>query len=174
MSLRDLTAEKHQQAEQTQFMQRVFAKTLPNAVWTDFILQKWSFYNIIEKRAQQFKLLDDLPYIDRADLLYVDYMDMCHGLPTHTIKLETQEYCEYLRSLQTSDQILSHVYTWHMGDMYGGQLIAEIIQAPHRHLIFENREQLIETFRAKLHDGMADEANCAFDWAIKIMNSYEL
>jgi heme oxygenase len=60
-----------------------------------------------------------------------------------------------------------------MGDMFGGQMIKKIIDAPSSHLDFENAAELKTTIRSKLTDDMADEANVAFDWAIKILNHYE-
>jgi heme oxygenase len=60
-----------------------------------------------------------------------------------------------------------------MGDLYGGQMIKKLIKAPHRSLDFNNEEQLKTIIRSKLDDSLGDEANRAFDWAIKIMESYE-
>jgi heme oxygenase len=60
-----------------------------------------------------------------------------------------------------------------MGDMFGGQMIKKIVDAPSSHLDFENADELKTIIRSKLTDDMADEANVAFDWAIKILNHYE-
>ena len=51
-------------------------------------------------------------------------------------------------------------------------LIYKIIDAPHRSLEFEDRNGLINTMRSKLDDSLGEEANIAFDWAIRIMNEY--
>jgi heme oxygenase len=61
-----------------------------------------------------------------------------------------------------------------MGDLYGGQMIKKIVPGPHYSLEFVNPEELKTNLRNKLSDDMADEANCAFDWAIKILNEYDL
>ena len=68
---------------------------------------------------------------------------------------------------------MAHLYTWHMGDMYGGQMISKLIPAANRHLIFENRVDLINKMRELINDSMADEANLAFDWAIKLLDYYD-
>jgi len=60
-----------------------------------------------------------------------------------------------------------------MGDMFGGQMIKKIIEAPHRHLEFENAKDLMFVLRGMLDDSMGDEANRAFDWAIKILETYD-
>ena len=68
---------------------------------------------------------------------------------------------------------MAHLYTWHMGDMFGGQMIKKIVPGSHRALEFEDTKTLMTNIRAKLDDSMGDEANIAFEWAIKIMESYD-
>jgi heme oxygenase len=68
---------------------------------------------------------------------------------------------------------MAHLYVWHMGDLYGGQMIKRLIPGSHLALDFENKDQLISAFRSKLDDSMADEANSAFDWAIKLLQEYD-
>jgi heme oxygenase len=68
--------------------------------------------------------------------------------------------------------LLAHLYTWHMGDMYGGQMIKKILPGSHSNLEFENAEELKTNLRAKLDDSLGNEANKAFEWAIKIMDTY--
>ena len=41
------------------------------------------------------------------------------------------------------------------------------------HLEFENAKDLMFVLHGMLDDSMADEANRAFDWAIKILESYD-
>jgi heme oxygenase len=60
-----------------------------------------------------------------------------------------------------------------MGDMFGGQMIKKLIDAPHRHLEFDNARELMTNMRGMLSDDMADEANVAFDWAIRILSEYD-
>jgi hypothetical protein len=43
---------------------------------------------------------------------------------------------------------------------------------PHRNLEFKDVDELKVKMRTKLDVSMADEANVAFQWAIKIMESY--
>jgi heme oxygenase len=60
-----------------------------------------------------------------------------------------------------------------MGDMFGGQMIKKIVPGSHRNLEFQNADALKIAIRAKLDDSMADEANLAFDWAIRMMRDYD-
>lgn len=174
MSLKDLTKDKHALAETTPFMKAVFAGTLPFDVWIDYTYQKQLWYKEIERAASQAGLLENLPGIERANLILEDYHDMIAGtLKYCTYNAVTTDYVMYLRTLRDPRKILAHLYTWHMGDMFGGQMIKKIIKAPHKHLEFNNTSELIAVMRPMLTDDLADEANIAFDWAIKILKEYD-
>ena len=172
MSLKDLTKEKHQAAESTAFMKSVFAKTMPLDTWADFTFQKLLWYGTIEMKCRAAGYLTDLPDIERAHKIYKDYRAMTGGDHKHKWRQESSDYHRYLLTLDNS-KILAHLYTWHMGDLFGGQMIKKIIDAPHEHLEFKDPQLLMTNIRAKLSDDLAEEANIAFDWAIKIMESYD-
>jgi heme oxygenase len=174
MSLKELTKDKHAAAEGTKFMRAVFDQTLPMNLWEDYTYQKHIWYQAIEDSARSAGLLDQLPGIERADLIMEDYEEMVKGqLGAHTYKDVSKNYAEYIKSLTDPVKIMAHLYTWHMGDMFGGQMIKKIIKAPHRHLEFDNVKDLMFTIRGMLDDNMADEANIAFDWAIQILQAYD-
>ena len=97
---------------------------------------------------------------------------MTSGKISHKFRQPSIEYHRYILDLPPG-LVLAHLYTWHMGDLYGGQMIKKIIKAPHRSLDFNDAENLKTIIRSKLDDSLGDEANRAFDWAIKIMESYE-
>ena len=174
MSLKELTADKHQQAEETPFMKAVFAKTLPFNIWVDFTYQKQLWYKEIEHAARTAGLLNAFPPgFERAGLIMDDYEAMDKPVGSfNTYKEITKEYVSYIRTLGDTTRIMAHLYTWHMGDLHGGQMIKKIVEAPHSHLEFEDRADLIKTVRTMLSDDMGDEANIAFEWAIKIMEAY--
>jgi heme oxygenase len=174
MSLKELTQEKHAAAEGTKFMKAVFANKMTAEVWTDYTYQKQLWYKEIEKSAKKAGLLENLAGIERAALIAADYQEMIAGTPKfNTYKEVTKDYVIYLKSLTDARKILAHLYTWHMGDMFGGQMIKKIIDTPHTHLEFENTKELITVMRPMLTDDLAEEANVAFDWAIKILNEYD-
>lgn len=175
MSLAELTADKHKQAEKTCFMRAVFDKSMDTNTWADWTLQKSAFYSLIEDQCSRYGHLDDLPGIRRAKLLRDDYDTMCRSnqLGEHVLRPLTIKYCDYINTLD-QQRILAHLYTWHMGDMFGGQMIRKIINAPHTNLDFENTPGLIVAMRAKLSNELGVEANCAFDWAISMMDQYDI
>ena len=52
-------------------------------------------------------------------------------------------------------------------------MIKKLVDGPHSSLDFLDPLVLITTMRLKLSDDMAEEANIAFDWAIRILNEYD-
>ena len=174
MSLKELTVDKHREAESTPFMKAVFAKTLPQELWTDWTYQKWLFYGAIEGAAGANRLLGDLPDLRRAFYLAMDYAEMNGNNPRHEFRPVVVEYYNYLLSISNDpNKIIAHLYTWHMGDMFGGQMIKKIVPGSHRNLEFTDPQTLMTNIRAKLDDSMGDEANVAFDWAIRMMRDYD-
>jgi heme oxygenase len=174
MSLKELTAEKHRLAESTPFMKSVFAGTMSKEIWADYTFQKMFWYRSIEKKSQELGLLEGIEQIRRADLIQEDLYEMAGDFyVSKQPNPITQEYVDYINSLKYPRAVLAHLYTWHMGDMFGGQMIKKLIDGPHKHLDFENVQELMSRFRSMLGNDLADEANIAFDWAIKILNRYE-
>lgn len=175
MSLKEATYEKHKAAETTPFMKAVFAQKLPLDLWADFTYQRSLIYNGIEGVAGACGVIQDLPDISRAHYLYLDYKSMTGGELKHPYRLVAIDYYKYILSLfPNPDRIIAHLYVWHMGDLFGGQMIKKIVPTSHKSLEFKNPDVLKATIRAKLKDEMADEANIAFDWAIKLLNDYNV
>ena len=175
MSLKEATKELHKQAESTPFMKAVFNRSLPRELWIDWTYQKIFFYNIIETSAIKLGILnDDLRGLPRTPLLARDFNEMNQGVKAYDINPAVLEYYRYLNTITTDRaKILAHLYTWHLGDMYGGQMIKRIVPGPHNSLEFTDGERLMSTLRSLLDDSLADEANVAFEWAIKMMREYD-
>lgn len=175
MSLKEATYEKHKAAENTPFMKAVFAQKLPMDLWADFTYQKSLIYNGIEGVAGACNVIQDLPDINRAHYLYLDYKQLTGGVMKHPYRQVAIDYYKYILSLfPDQDKITAHLYVWHMGDLYGGQMIKKILPSTHKALEFKNPDLLKNNLRTKLKDEMADEANIAFDWAIKLLNDYNV
>jgi len=104
-------------------------------------------------------------------LLLQDYEKMDGS--AREFKPAVLEYHNYIQTLTDPTRIMSHLYTWHMGDLFGGQMIKKLVDGPHSSLDFQDPPVLIAAMRSKLSDDMADEANIAFDWAIQILNEYD-
>jgi heme oxygenase len=174
MSLKEITAERHGLAENTVFMKTVFDRSISPNAWTDFLYQKWNIYHTIETKAKFHDLITGLEGLIRGPLLYQDYENNVREYRLSYSKLHpvVQDYTNYIAGLD-SNVVLAHVYTWHLGDIYGGQMIKKLAPGSHLSLEFENAHILAAALRAKLDDSLGDEANTAFDWAIKILKTYD-
>lgn len=176
MSLKELTAEKHKLAESTAFMKAIFDRKMTIELWADYTYQRSLIYNGIEGVAGACGLTQDLPDLPRAHYLYLDYKNMMQDkLYTITYRQTAIDYYKYILGLYPdAKRIMAHLYVWHMGDLFGGQALKRIVPGSHRSLEFKNVDQLKQTIREKLDDSMADEANIAFDWAIKLLQEYDV
>lgn len=175
MSLKEITKDLHDLAESTSFMKSVFNGTLNSSDWLDFTYQKTLFYNTIEGAAGACGLLRDLNGIQRAFKLYQDYQAMNVDNKKHYYRDVVVQYHNYLLSINKDpDRVMAHLYAWHMGDLFGGQMIKRIVPGSHTAMEFENRDDLIQKVRSKLVDEtMGQEARCAFEWAIRILKEYD-
>jgi heme oxygenase len=68
------------------------------------------------------------------------------------------------------EQILAHVYVRHMGDMYGGKIIARKVPGSGRAYGFEYRPAVIKALDAKLTVNIVDEALVGFDLSMGIFD----
>jgi heme oxygenase len=172
MSLKELTKDKHTEAERTPFMHATIKGKIPKEIWADYTYNKMLWYGAIETKARAEGLLDDLKGIDRAHALYLDSKEM-NGGNFPKFRQEAIDYHRYILDLPEG-LVAAHLYVWHMGDLFGGQMIKKILDyVPHRNLEFKDVDGLKTAIRAKLTDDLGDEANVAFDWAIKIMHTYD-
>lgn len=172
MSLKELTKEKHTEAERTPFMHAVIKGKIPKEIWANYTYNKMVWYGAIEAKARAEGLLDDLNGIDRSYKLYEDAKEMLNG-ERPALLPETIAYQQYILDLPPG-LVAAHLYVWHMGDLHGGQMIKKILNyVPHRNLEFADVEGLKTAIRTKLTDDLGDEANNAFGWAIKVMHTYD-
>lgn len=174
MSLKELTKDSHTAAEKTKFMKAVFKGQMPVNVWADWTYQKSLFYNAIESCADDLGIIKDIPDIKRTFLLLEDHKEMVAEHVQPTYRKVTLDYYRYIMNLHPNkEKILAHLYTWHMGDLHGGQMIKKILPGSHKNLEFTNPQETIAAVRALLNNDIADEANTAFRWAIKLMEDYD-
>jgi len=178
MGLKELTADKHTEAENTLFMKAIFSRTLDPALYTKFLFQKYYIYKALEKQAARRKLFIDNSDFQIHDRLIIDYRKrLGSNIPKDTLGSVTGDYVQYidltLGAQESADGLLAHIYTWHMGDLYGGQAIKALLPGSNLSLEFDNPDKLKAEIRALLNDNMAEEANKAFDYAIKMLKVYD-
>ena len=174
MSLRDITKDLHTDAERTLFAKKLVTGSLTTEEYANYLWQMVLVYNGIETAANSQGMLKNLPDIERTHKIYQYCIELVG--PNHQLKWlpATVDYYQYLLALNYSDRkqlIKAHMYCRHMGDLFGGQMIAKKVSGQGRFYQFKDPEALKAAIRAELTDDLGDEARVAFEWAIKLMKA---
>jgi heme oxygenase len=173
--LRDYTNDKHRQAEGTAFVQYMLHGAITPAHYAQYLQQMHVVYSNIEYFGEISLLFHDLPDIKRADRMREDLEELGYTVATPALPSVDRWRQRIVDLYHTgrSDQILAHVYVRHMGDMYGGKVIAKRVPGSGRCYEFEDRPGLIKALDARLSMAILDEALTAFDLAIDVFNELQ-
>ena len=173
MSLKDLTHAKHKEAETQPFIKAIFNKQITQEEYADYLFQLAFVYHILEEDlGHRFDLFVDMPELKRAALIRDDFNEISNKESSYYARNSTLDYINYLLKLNDPQDAMAHIYVRHMGDLFGGQALAKLVPGSGKMFKFENKEELIKKIRSKLNDNMADEANIAFDYNIKMIKDY--
>lgn len=168
--LREYTNAKHREAEATAFVQYMLHGNITAEHYAVYLQQMQIVYRNIEYFAEISGLLHDLPDIKRSDRMQQDLLELGVILPDQVLS-SIEAWRQRIIDLYYSGQkhlILAHVYVRHMGDLYGGKIIAKRVPGSGTCYQFEDRPGLIKALDAKLSTDIVDEALLAFDLAIDV------
>jgi heme oxygenase len=173
-SLKELTSEKHKDAESQPFIKSIFAGNVNKANYIDYLYQLRILYHTMEYFADKINLLDGIEDIKRAKAIELDFAELANGnMASYETKPSTLKYLRYLDTIQNNpEKLMAHVYVRHMGDLFGGQALAKLLPGPNNMFKFEDIPSLIKRVREKLDVSMAEEANLAFDFNIAMIKEY--
>lgn len=76
MSLKELTAEAHRQAETQPFVKLIFSGNITKEEYATYLYNQYAAYEILESHALIVGLLNDLPGIQRAAKLLEDFKEL--------------------------------------------------------------------------------------------------
>ncbi len=173
MSLREITKDLHTDAERTEFAKKLLSGSISKEDYANYLYQMVLIYPIIEMGNNILGHFTNLPDIERSWPIYQDFIELAGIDHKYKWLPSTVDYHNYLLELiHDSDRkhlIKAHLYCRHMGDLYGGQMIAKRVPGQGRFYKFKDADKLKEQIRAELTDDLGDEARIAFVWAIKIM-----
>jgi heme oxygenase len=168
--LREVTQERHQTVEDLPFIQYLLHGEITQEHYVTYLAEMLEIYRHLENLAAMAGLLDDLPELPRSQRMRQDLDELSPGYQAD-VTPATRNYLDYLSTLYESEQapdLFAHVYVRHLGDMYGGKLIARRVPGSGRWYEFDNRADLVKRFNAKLTMDLADEALVAFDYFANI------
>jgi heme oxygenase len=174
MSLREITKDLHTDAERTAFAKLLLSGEISKEQYAQYLYQMLLIYNPIEMGNELQGFFKDLPDIQRTYAIYQDFVELA-GKDSVGYKWlpSTIDYYHYLLELLSDPErkhlIKAHLYCRHMGDLYGGQILAKRVPGSGKFYQFKDADKLKEQIRAELTDDLGDEARVAFEWAIKIM-----
>lgn len=173
-TLKELTAEKHKEAESQPFIKSIFAGEVDYFHYVDYLYQLLYVYKVLEDLGDRHNLFEGMEGIKRQEPIEIDYSEMIGEPPYPIVRSSTKEYVNYLYDISgDANKLMAHIYVRHMGDLFGGQQLAKLLPGPNNMFKFDNIPELIKVFRSKLNVSMADEANKAFDYNILILKEYD-
>ncbi|MDO4911718.1 MAG: biliverdin-producing heme oxygenase [Corynebacterium sp.] len=133
VALRTSTAEAHEAAEHSSFMDDLIGGRLDKAAFTRLQEQSWHFYKAMEEAARDLK--DDMGDIydvvlERLGTLEHDIAEL-GGTVDAPILPATQEYVDRLKAIhdaKAAHRLVAHHYVRYLGDLSGGQVIGRMMQ----------------------------------------------
>ena len=173
-TLKELTSEKHKEAEEQPFIKSIFKGQVDRDKYIDYLYQLLVLYQSLEWHGTRLGIFKGIDNIKRAKAIELDYNELIGEAESRgKLNTSTINYINYLETIKDdATKMLAHVYVRHMGDMFGGQMLAKLLPGSNRMFQFENLPQLIANVRQKLDVSLAEEANVAFDHNINMLKDY--
>ncbi len=173
-TLKNLTLQKHREAESQSFIKSIFMGAVDINKYIDYLYQLKALYSRLERYGDDLGIFDDMPDLKRSKAISLDYAALTtKGIGLHNLKNSTKDYLGYLETIHSDKhRMMAHIYVRHTGDLFGGQALARLLPGPNNMFKFENAPSLISKIGLKTDASMADEANIAFDFNIKMIGDY--
>lgn len=171
MSLKELTAQQHREAETQPFVKVLFSGKINPDLYATYLFNQHPMYDVLEAFARAHGLLDGMPDIRRALKINEDFREIWGNRGDRPADLPvTKDYLDHIKNLAQTDpdKLMAHIYVRHMGDLAGGQMIAKRIPGKGLMYQFQDPDALKEAIRSKLSDDLADEAKICFGFATRM------
>ena len=174
MSLKEATWEHHKRAEEQPFVGMMFGGKLHPKSYAIFLYNQIQQYDVLEDTASRNDVLTGLEDINRYPGLVKDFQELWeeYGTEVPPTLETTKEFTKYIEQIDKDPstesrqkRLMAHIYTRHMGDLMGGQMLAKKVPGSSAMYEFSNPDKLKGLIRAKLDDSMADEVRVAYKFA---------
>jgi len=163
-NLKDLTKDVHRDAERQGFVKVLMSGNINPKLYATYLWNQHKKYDLLEAMAGAQGCLDGLTDIRRKLKIEQDFLELWNEDQMPGLLPSTKEYIMHMKDIMGDpDKLMTHVYTLHMGDLSGGQMIARKAPGQGRMYQFDtDHDELKENIRAKLTDDMADESKYCF------------
>lgn len=173
-TLKELTAEVHAEAENQPFIKSIFAGNVDKSKYTSYVYQLMNLYAILESYGDDHFIFYGMEDLKRAKAAELDWTELVGDSKwQHTLNASTVKYMNYITSIKDDPKkLLAHIYVRHMGDLFGGQMLAKLTPGNGQMYKFEDVPKLIGLVRSKVDVSLADEAIVAFKHNIEMVKEY--
>ena len=167
--LKDATWAKHREIEKLPLIQTMFEGKFNDVMYIDYLYELKHIYKKIEDLSNEHGITEGMPDLDRYNAICKD-MEELGIIVDRDLMPSTIAYLAHLDKLskENSKLLMAHVYVRHMGDLYGGKLMARVVPGNRYMYQFTDKAGLIKAFNDKLSNDLADEANLGFDYFMSI------
>tara|TARA_B100000902_G_C27264117_1_gene892488 strand:- start:976 stop:1521 length:546 start_codon:yes stop_codon:yes gene_type:complete len=169
MSLKELTANQHRNAERQLFASVLMSGEIENKIYLRYLFNQYACYNALENHNKFLLPHDDLK---RATSIMEDIVELNIDYNYKSEDMLTKSTFDYVNhvvhNIKTENDFIAHVYVRYLGDLRGGQMIAKKIPGQGKYYDFKNQKILADAIYSKLNDSMADEAKIVFDFATQL------
>ena len=172
MSLKELTKQNHQNAERSWFAGRMFSGQITHPEYAIYLKQQFESYSALENRFDNLESSSSVSFPDkrikRANNIHQDLIEMdSNGDELPTLD-STLEYCEYIKECP-EDLLYAHVYVRYLGDLKGGQMIAQRVPGAGNYYKFDSPNELEVAIRSRLREDelFVEECKKCFTFAQK-------
>ncbi len=173
-NLKDLTKEAHTNAERQGFVKVLMSGKINPQFYAAYLWNQHKKYDLLEAMAAVNGIWAEIPFpIHRKMKIEQDFLELWEDKENPPpIVPSTHEYIDHMRPIMHDrDKIMAHIYTLHMGDLSGGQMIRKKVPGEGRMYEFDTDvplKEIKDTIRNKTSDDMVEEAQFAFESATKV------
>ena len=169
-NLKDLTKDVHRDAERQGFVKVLMSGNINPKLYATYLWNQHKKYDLLEAMAGAQGCLDGLTDIRRKLKIEQDFLELWNEDQMPGLLPSTKEYIMHMKDIMGDpDKLMAHVYTLHMGDLSGGQMIAR--KAPGSGTMYQfegDTDALKAAIKAKTTDAMADETKYVFESAANL------
>jgi heme oxygenase len=166
-NLKELTKSEHTNAERQAFVKVLMSGKINPKFYATYLWNQHKKYDILEAMATAQGCLDGMPEIKRKLKIEQDFLELWSDDEMPVVLDSTRAYIDHMRDIMhDSNSLMAHIYTLHMGDLSGGQMIARKVPGEGRMYHFDgDHDKLKNKIRERTSDDMADEAKWVFESA---------